>query len=104
MAVQPQIPRPMSAFAIASLVLGVLAVVFAWIPFGAFIIGVVAAVLAIVGIRRGNRGASGRGIAVAGLVLGVVAVALNVLVILSTVTVIEGHGSVGPAVEVSVAP
>ncbi len=45
----------MSAFAIASLVLGVLAVVFAWIPFGAFIVGVVAAVLAIAegtGVRR----------------------------------------------------
>jgi Domain of unknown function (DUF4190) len=64
---------PMSAACIASLVLGALSIVFAGIGFLAFVAGAAALVFGIIGIGRANRGmVSGRGLAVAGIVLGVV--------------------------------
>jgi len=64
---------PMSAACVASLVLGVLSVVFAALGYLAFVAGASAVVFGIIGIGRANRGmVSGRALAVAGIVLGAV--------------------------------
>src|SRR5438132_3417307 len=64
---------PTSAACVASLVLGVLSILFAALGYPAFVAGASAVVFGIIGIRRANRGmVSGRGLAVAGVVLGAV--------------------------------
>ncbi len=81
---------PTSAACVASLVLGVLSILFAALGYLAFVAGAVAVVFGIIGIGRANRGmVSGRGLAVAGVVLGAVG---SVFVLLTTST---GVGS-GP--------
>jgi hypothetical protein len=71
-------------------VLGVLSILFAALGHLAFVAGAVAVVFGIIGIGRANRGmVSGRGLAVAGIVLGAVG---SVFVLLTTST---GVGS-GP--------
>jgi Domain of unknown function (DUF4190) len=80
---------PMSAACIASLVLGVVSILFA-APLGflGFVAGAAALVFGIIGVGRANRGmVSGRGLAVAGIVLGVVG---GVFALLTT------SGGVGP--------
>lgn len=68
--------------ATAALVLGIVAVGIGWLPF-VFVIGVLAAVLALVfgaiGRRRSETSGTGRGFANAGLVLGCVALAVGVI-------------------------
>ena len=75
---------PTSAACVASLVLGVLSILFAALGYLAFVAGATAVVFGIIGIRRANRGmVSGRGLAVAGVVLGAVG---SVFVFLTTST------------------
>lgn len=75
--------KPTSPFAVASLVLGIVAVVVSFIPFSmsvSLVLGIVGLVLAIVGmmnIRKGKN--SGNGMAIAGLVLSIIAIAIYVL-------------------------
>jgi hypothetical protein len=80
---------PMSAACIASLALGVVSILFA-APLGflGFVAGAAALVFGIIGVGRANRGiVSGRGLAIAGIVLGVVGA---VFALLTT------SGGVGP--------
>jgi Domain of unknown function (DUF4190) len=80
---------PMSAACIASLALGVVSILFA-APLGflGFVAGAAALVFGIIGVGRANRGmVSGRGLAIAGIVLGVVG---GVFALLTT------SGGVGP--------
>ena len=71
-----------SAFSIASLVLGILAIIL----FCVYYISLPCAILAIIfGAIGKSKG--GRGMAVAGLVLGIIAVALDVLVIVGVISV-----------------
>jgi hypothetical protein len=77
----------------AALVCGIIGVLIAWIPFlvvGGFVLAILALVFGIRGIRRSTVGAPGRGKAVAGTVLGAIALGLSILgVWLSVVTLIE---------------
>lgn len=58
--------------AIAALVFGILALVLFWTVFGGIILGIVAIVLGIIGMRKASKGTGGgRGMAVTGLVLGI---------------------------------
>ena len=72
-----QAPQSTSGLAIAGLVLGILAILGAFVPLlniGAIpfaVVGLLLAIVGFVGIRNGKH--SGRGIAIAGIVLGVVA-------------------------------
>lgn len=72
--------QPRSVAAIVGLVLGIIAVIISWIPIVnnlAFVVGIVGVVFAIVGLvgtRNGER--SGRGPAIAGLVVNIVALAI----------------------------
>ncbi len=78
-AVQPQMVGT-SGMAITSLVLGILAIVTSWMPIlnnGSFflaILGVIFAIVGLVGISKGKK--KGKGLAIAGLVLGVISCAL----------------------------
>lgn len=78
--------------AAAALVLGVIAVVIAWVPL-LVVVGVVLAVLALVfggrGLRRSRETGSGRGLAIAGLVCGGTALALAVVGVILTVSVVR---------------
>ena len=63
---------------VASLVLGILAVIFCWVPcVGQFAIvpGILGIILGGVGIARAAKKGTGKGCAIAGLVLGIIATA-----------------------------
>ena len=69
-------PGRSNGFAIAALVCGLV---------GLFLFGVVLGVLAlifgIIGLRRANAGASGRGMAIAGIVLGVIDIIVYIVLV-----------------------
>ncbi len=70
--------KPRHGMAIASLVLGILAILAAWFPFvsyAAVIMSALAIIFGVIGVRR----TSGRGMAIAGLVLGGIALVASVL-------------------------
>lgn len=75
--VQTDTNKPRSGFAIAALVLGIVAAATSFMPiinnasFFIALIGLILAIVAIAGIRKGRN--SGKGLAVAGLVLSIVA-------------------------------
>lgn len=77
------VPPASNGPAIAALVVGILALVFALLPFTFFlgvVCGLAAAVLAAAGLRRASRpGVPGRGMAVAGLVTGLLGLVIGVL-------------------------
>ncbi len=79
--------------ATAAMVCGIIAVLIAWIPFlvvGGIVLAILALVFGIRGIRRSAVGVPGRSKAVAGTVLGAIALGLSILgVWLSVVTLIE---------------
>jgi hypothetical protein len=76
----PALPKGM---AVASMVLGIVGIVFIWVPFLGLIAGVLAVILGAValnGVKSGQAG--GGGMAITGLVLGIVDSALWLLLIL----------------------
>ena len=74
--------RPAGAgFAIAALVLGILAVLSCWTVFGGIILGLAAIVLGIMGWRRARSGAGGGAMAITGVVLGTIGLLLSVVLI-----------------------
>ncbi len=93
---QPEPPRKGSGLAIASMVLGIIALLLSWIP----IINTGAAVLALVGLglaipallraRRGTHG--GMGMAITGLVTGVLGLLLGIAVLAATVFFVQTAG------------
>ena len=89
--------RETNGIAIAAGVCGIIAVVLCWIPFVDYlsiVLGVLAIIFGIIGVRRADAYGSGRGMAITGIVCGAVGLAIAFLVLLliyavvSTVTVI----------------
>lgn len=81
----PQPPVPSNGLGVAALVLGILAILLAFIPilgFVAYPLAIVGIILGLVGLGRVRRGRSSRGITLAGLIASIVGL---VLVIVSTV-------------------
>ena len=66
-----------SGLAIASMVCGILSLVFFWVPVFGFLLGIIAIIFGAVSIRQIGRepNLGGRGMAIAGLVCGIVGVA-----------------------------
>lgn len=63
-------------------VVGIIAAVLLWIPYIGLILGVIAVVLGAVGLSRSNRlYGAGKGMSIAGIVCGAVALILNILFI-----------------------
>jgi hypothetical protein len=67
--------QPGPGLGVASMVLGIVGIVFCWVPVLNWILGLLAIILGAVGVRR----VAGKGMAVAGLVLGIITIALNIL-------------------------
>lgn len=80
---QPNPPQPGKGLAVAALVLGIISVVFFWIPFVdilTLVLGIVAVILAIIAGKQGKNG-----MAVAGLVLGIIGVVFSAISFVSCV-------------------
>lgn len=79
----PQAPMaPKNGLGIASLITAIVSLPAALSVFGGFLLGVVAVILGFVGYSRAKRGeANNGGVAIAGIVLGVVGIILSALVI-----------------------
>ncbi len=69
----PTITDRSNAAAVASLVVGIVGVVFGFFPFLGLILGILAIVFAYMGFKRAEASGTGRGLAIAGLVLGIIA-------------------------------
>ena len=74
------IPQPSNGLGTAGLVLGIIAVVFCWVPWLGVLLGVLTVIFGGVGIKKAKEGiATNRGSAIAGLVMGIIAIAVNVI-------------------------
>jgi hypothetical protein len=72
---------PKNGFGIAALVLGILAIVLSWSAVGGILLGVLAIIFGILGIRRAGRGqATNKGMAISGLVTGIVGLIIGIIV------------------------
>jgi hypothetical protein len=79
-----QAQRRTSTPAVASLVLGIVALLFCWIPFAGLAAAIVAVVLGAIGINEANKDparVAGKGMAIAGLVLGIIAGVFGLLLL-----------------------
>lgn len=85
-------PRPGNGSAAAAITLGLIAVVLAWVPL-LVVVGIVLGVLALVfgirGLRRSREVGSGRGLAITGITTGAAALALSVVGIILSVGMIR---------------
>jgi len=92
--------RETNGIAIAAGVCGIIAVVLCWIPFVDYVsivLGVLAIIFGILGVRRADAYGSGRGMAITGIVCGSVGLAiafLFLLLIYAVVTTVTGIGAV----------
>ena len=81
-----------AGFAIAALVLGILAVLTCWTVVGGILLGLVAIILGIVGWRRASRRvATGKGMAITGVVLGTVGLLLSVIFVVFIGSFLNGN-------------
>jgi hypothetical protein len=79
------IPKP-SGFAVAALVLGIIGLFLSWITFG--IPSILAVIFGHVGVSRVRRGVGdGRGMAIGGMVLGYIVIAVFVFVVGSLIAI-----------------
>ena len=84
-----QVAQPTNGLAVAALVVGIVGVVLFWTVWGGVILGILGLVFGAVGLSKGNRGAPNKGMAVAGLILGGVAVVGSILFIVALVSVVD---------------
>lgn len=87
-------PRPSGSngLAIAGFVLGLLALLTSWIPLLnilSIIIGVLGVILAAIGLAKAGKIGSGKGLAIAGLVLGTLAVVFSIVVNVAFVDAVD---------------
>lgn len=91
-AVQPPATGQRNGLALASMILGIVAVTIAWMPF-IVVVGAVCALLAVVfgviALVRANRSATGRGFAVAGLITGALGALLCVVGVMFSFAVVR---------------
>jgi len=75
-------PQEGNGLAVAALVLGILSIVLFWFPFVNWILALLAIIFGAIGMAKGKRVGKGRGMAITGLVCGVLCVAISVISIL----------------------
>lgn len=83
----PRGPEPANGMAIASLVLGIVSVLIVWIP----IVGILGTLMALIGLVLGIlalRGASGRGLAIGGIVCSGVSLVITAIYMLGFLAII----------------
>ncbi|MEU4050018.1 DUF4190 domain-containing protein [Streptomyces olivaceus] len=75
---------------IAALVLGLLAALSFWTVVGGILLGLLALVLGVIGVRRARRGrANGRGMALAGAILGFLALVVSSIMLAAGIAVFK---------------
>jgi O-antigen ligase len=85
---------PRNGFGVTALVLGILAVLTCWSAIGGIVLGVLAIIFAVLGIRRANQGiASSKGMPIAGLVTGIVGLVVGVLFVIALGSLFSFFGS-----------
>jgi len=82
-----QVPMQTNGLAVASLVLGIIGLVLFWTVWGGILLGILAVIFGAVGLSKAGRGGPNKGMATAGLVLGVLAIIGSVLFIAFVVSV-----------------
>ena len=86
--------QPQNGMGTAALVLGIIGVVLFFAIWPPFILGILAIIFGAVGLGRAKRGvATNRGVAMAGLVLGIVAVLAPLLIIVFSLAIFAGATS-----------
>jgi hypothetical protein len=75
-------PSPSNGPAVASLVLGIVGMALLFVPFIGVLLGILAVVFGYMGMKRAEANGGGRGLAIAGLVLGIVAAAFGLLFVI----------------------
>lgn len=86
----PPASRGGSGMAIASLVLGILALITSFTVFGGIVLGLLAVILGVIAMRGINRGLrSGRGMAIAGIVTGALGLILAIVLIAVGVSILN---------------
>lgn len=74
---QYQVPAPPQGFSITAMVVGIVGAVFSWVPFLGLILGIIAATFGGIALYQAKQGKQGgKGMAIAGLVLGIFAIAV----------------------------
>ena len=74
---QYQVPAQKQGLSITAMVVGIVGAVFSWVPFLGLVLGIIAATFGGVALYMGQQGKQGgKGMAIAGLVLGIFAIAL----------------------------
>lgn len=86
------LPQRGNGAAVASLVLGIVGVVFLFFPFVGVLLGILAIVFAYMGFKRAEASGTGRGLAIAGLVLGIISTVFGVLLLAVFREVVEQYG------------
>lgn len=90
---QTQEPRPVvggGGMATGALVLGILALITSITVFGGVVLGLLAVIFGIIGLRRANRGlALGRGRAIAGIILGLLGILVAVALVAIGVSILN---------------
>lgn len=79
---QPPPPAPKNGLGISALIIAIVGLLFCWTVAGGVVLGVLAAILGIVGYGKAKRGqATNAGIAIAGIVLGALSVVVGLVFI-----------------------
>jgi hypothetical protein len=89
-----QTPVPTNGLATAALVLGIIGAVLFWTVWAGILLGILATIFGAVGLSRTNRGAPNKGMAVAGLVLGVLAIIASVVFTVAIVNVVDSDDTI----------
>jgi hypothetical protein len=82
-------PTPANGLAVAALVVGLIGLVLFWTVWGGVILGVLGVVFGAVGLSKANRGAPNKGMAVAGISLGALAIVVSLLFVVVLVNVVD---------------
>lgn len=88
-------PQPRNGLGTAALVLGIIGVVFCWVPFTGWALNILAIIFGAVGRKRAVTGqATNKSSAVAGLVLGVVGLAVWIVIIVIAMVAVTTVGTI----------
>ncbi len=89
--------RPSSTMAVVALVLGILALLGSWIPFVnivSLLMGIVGAIVGFMALSRIKKGtASGRGLALGGVITSILAILISVVVVVGAIALIGNSTS-----------
>jgi hypothetical protein len=95
-------PVPANGLAVAGFVCGIVGAVLFWTVWGGIILGILGVIFGAVGLSKANGGAPNKGLAMAGLILGAVAVVGSLLFTIALVEAVNNVESKFAEVECAV--